>query len=476
MFLSSHYNTNPHGELNLQLLNRYHAASGNMEAMQNLIKERNIGSTIQEFYYNQLYREEIIESPKGNICFAVLVHRDRDLVIQLINNIKYYCPNSLIVLYNGGDDPHLCDNLGVPVCPSSKKLDRGFTTIYFIETMEWLEEMGLNYEYFINIDSDALFFRHGYEEFVQREMQDTDYMAVSLRIPEDDWYIGIEMRKDLERWNQLFNTDPLYGIFNVGQVISKPLIKALLEPDRKEKIKKALIETISFGTDETVFVNMAKELKFRVKCYPYDTDSLLIRYRPYFTLSEMIDCYNNIQQGWLCHPIYLNKDDLVRKLIKHLETDQYINEYKKDIYPWHDISMNYTPSIPIISSFGNLEIVINNNTNTITHYWNNPESNSWVKSEDFAFNATGIPLFHNNASEYFEVVSKLNSGVIAFWYRDNFTIGHPWHGPFIITEEDVIPIMLAELEDGRSILVCKSQNSLVYWVKTNNQWVKNCPI
>ena len=51
----------------------------------------------------------------------------------------------------------LCEGLGVPVCPSSRKLEYGYTAIYFLETMEWLEEMGIEYKYFINIDSDALF-------------------------------------------------------------------------------------------------------------------------------------------------------------------------------------------------------------------------------------------------------------------------------------------------------------------------------
>ena len=126
-----------------------------------------------------------MKSPKSKICFAILVHEKRELVKQLIDNVRYYCPNSAIVLYNGGDDPTLCDGLGVPVCPSSRKLERGWTTVYFLETMEWLEELGINYKYFINIDSDALFIRKGYEKFIQNAMKDTDYMAVKLRIPRE---------------------------------------------------------------------------------------------------------------------------------------------------------------------------------------------------------------------------------------------------------------------------------------------------
>ena len=45
--------------------------------------------------------------------------------------------------------------------------------------MEWIEELGIEYEYFINIDSDALFIKDGYEEIRPKQMKDTDYMAVN---------------------------------------------------------------------------------------------------------------------------------------------------------------------------------------------------------------------------------------------------------------------------------------------------------
>ncbi|MCQ6282721.1 hypothetical protein [Bacillus sp. EB600] len=62
-----------------------------------------------------------------DICFAILVHEDRELVNQLINNVRYYCPKSAFDLYNGGNDATLCDGLGVPICTSSRKLKHGWT-------------------------------------------------------------------------------------------------------------------------------------------------------------------------------------------------------------------------------------------------------------------------------------------------------------------------------------------------------------
>jgi hypothetical protein len=417
-------------------------------------------------------KEEIMmESPKSKICFSILVHDDKELVKQLIENVRYHCPNSAIVLYNGGNEPTLCDGLGVPVYPSSRKLNRGWTTIYFLETMEWLEEMGIDYEYYINLDSDVLFFRKGYEEFIQSEMKDTDYMAVNLRTPEPNWFVGRELRKDIHSWGKLFNVNNFLGIFNVGQIISRPLVKELLEPERNKLIKKILAETPTWGSDEILFVNMAKDLGFRLKSYPYNVGYSTIRFRPHFSLNEMLSRLNHIQTGWLCHPIVRNKNNLARKLIIHKDSEHFSKQYKSKEYPWYqNDSNNYAISFPIKSHFGNLELIVQSDA-SLTHYWQDP-SGKWNKSGTFAEGVTGIPLFYENNAGNYTVVSKLRTRGVGFWVRDNSATRYPWYGPSIIIDEDVNPIMLDQLIDGRYILVCESSNQYYYWAQ-ENKWAKD---
>lgn len=459
---SSSYQTNPHGKENAELLYRYHSASGNKEEMMKLIRKRNseLGRPQKQ---NNIAENGWIHSPESKICFAILVHENRKLVKQLIDNVRFYCPNSAIVLYNGGDDPKLCDGLGVPVCPSSRKLNHGWTTIYFLETMEWLEELGVQYEYFINIDSDALFYRKGYEEFIQTEMKDTDYMAVLLRIPELDWFIGKELQKDNNRWKELFNLNPFYGVFNVGQVISRPLVKSLLQPDRKKKLKKVLLETVSFGSDEILFVNMANELGFRIKKYPNPMDARMIRYRPYITVNEMLSCLNSTQSGFLCHPVIREKNNSVRKLILNIQGDNKTKQYKSKEYPWYEEkSNNYSISLPIKSKFGNLELVVRSNS-SLTHYWRHP-SRKWYKSETFAQDVIGNPVFFENNSGQFVVVCKLKGGGVGLWKRNNQAQGLPWTGPSVILHENADPIMGKQQKDGSYIIVFKYNNKFFYFV------------
>lgn len=256
-------------------------------------------------------------SNSKKICFALLVHNKRELVKQLIDNIRYFCPNSIIVLYNGGDDPNLVKNLGVMVCPTSKKIKYGNLSLYFLETMEWLNEIEMDYDYFINIDSDALFIKEGYEDFIDQQMSDCDFMAVSLRSPKKHWFVGRQFKKEIKRWEPFFCVDQFLGVFNVGQVLSKELVDSLINYEKKDLLQKALLQTNVFAIEEIVFANLAKELGFKVKSYPKETGSI-IRFRPHFT-SEEISHLLKSENKWLCHPVERNSNDPVRKLIVQIQ-------------------------------------------------------------------------------------------------------------------------------------------------------------
>ena len=465
---ASSYETNPHGQENGILLGRYERASGNKKKMIQIIKERIQSREKQQ--ENLESNDEILpQSPRSKICFAILVHENKELVKQLIENVRYYCPNSTMVLYNGGDDPTLCDGLGIPVCPSSRKLERGWTTIYFLEVMEWLEDLGMDYDYFINIDSDALFIKKGYEEFIQTEMKDTDYMGVLLRIPEDDWYIGEELKKDINRWKKLFNVNPFYGVFNVGQVISRSVVKALLDSKRKQKLKKALLKTISFGTDEVFFVNMAKELGFRLKKYPNKDDNRIIRYRPYFTIEEMIYDLNKSESNGLCHPVIRDQSDPVRKLILSIEHDYNTKQYRSKEYPWYENQEEISVSLPITSEFGKLEMVVRSGSSLIHYYQDS--NGKWRKSEKFAKGVTGNPVFFESSSGDFGVVCKLQDGRVGFWLRNNKVKGYPWYGPNVYQINIIEPVMASQLTNGNHIIVFKeANNKLAYMELDPNNW------
>ncbi|MFN7251047.1 MAG: hypothetical protein ACK4M9_09670 [Anaerobacillus sp.] len=414
------------------------------------------------------------------ICFAVLIHDNRELVKQLIDNIRHYCPNSLIVVYNGGKDRELLKDLDVLVCPTSRKLEYGYTTIYFIEIMEWLEEIKVEYDFLINIDSDALFIRKGYEEFIEKEMRDTDYMAVDYQVASQDYFCGIEIQKDRKRWEPFFTFNPLYGAFNVGQVMNRRFTKTLIKSTNIQLLKKALIETPAFGTDEIIFANLVKEFGLRAKCYPslmqtkqssigYDMHNLLIRYRPYITICELISRLNEDVDRYLCHPIHRTSHDPARQLIMQLQKNNLKDDLNRDGVPItsKDIK-HYKTSVPITSRYGNLEIVAIKE-NKLTHFYN--ENGRWLETTKITDDVTGTPLLFESGYGNFEVIAKSKKRGVTHWWRENNRWQNKWYGPTIITKENITPITVTQLEDNRLIVVGTFEKKLCYFLRDDgNSW------
>ncbi|MGB8953854.1 MAG: hypothetical protein WCC10_00650 [Tumebacillaceae bacterium] len=257
------------------------------------------------------------------ICFAILVHEKREIVEDLVENVRYFCPNSTIVLYNGGYDATLCHGLGVPVCPASKKLHYGMTALYMLETMKWVHESGIGYDYLITMDSDALFAKRGFEEWVEREMQDADFMGFNAGTRWPGWDPWEQILQEWEKWREILNTDnfDFLGVFGVGQTFSRDAVDRFLNFERIAEVQANLQRTTAWGIDEVIFVNLARRLGLRLKSYPLDRERNeydTTRYRPYFTADEVRHCVRHHPHGFLYHPVHRDLDDEARVFVQEL--------------------------------------------------------------------------------------------------------------------------------------------------------------
>lgn len=252
------------------------------------------------------------------ICFAILVHNYKESLLDMIQNIRYFCPNSSIVLYNGGDDPELCRGLGLPVCPSSKKLVYPTSiSTYMLEVMHWL--IGINYEFdfLINLDSDCLFARQGFERFVENEMTNSGYMGVRVRKPTEAWIPYRNFRKEWPRWSSMFQLEELLCCFNVGQIYSRNLVKQIVAYNQTYKLDQKLLQTKSKGIVEIVYVSLAGKLGAKPKAYPTETAGS-IRYRPHYTAKEVEQSLRSNPRQYLFHPVYRSMQDDARSWIRKL--------------------------------------------------------------------------------------------------------------------------------------------------------------
>jgi len=251
------------------------------------------------------------------ICFAILAHEKKTVLKDMIANIRYFCPNSSIVLYNGGNNPKLCKNLGYPVCPFSRKLKWGNIALYMLDVMQWLKDTEYPYDYLINLDSDSLFAKKGFEKFVISEMKNADYMAVRAKIYSNKWFPGQEMRRKWSKWQPILSSDYFLGCFNVGQIFSRDLVEKILSYKKINKVRTYISKNGTFALEEILYVTLAKTLGAEIKSYPQKV-ARYIRPHPYFTYYGISKSLSKNSKCYLIHPVRRTMNDKARKYIRHL--------------------------------------------------------------------------------------------------------------------------------------------------------------
>lgn len=463
---------------------------------------------------------EYTDRPR-KICFAILVHNRRDAVVDLMDNIRCYCPNSSIVLYNGGDDPKLCKDMGYKVCPTSRKLKYGVTAVYMLEIMEWLEEIDFRYDVLINLDSDVLFAREGFETYILNEMRDKEYLGVGTKIPDDDFYCLLQLRQEIDQWKPLLGEEPYRESFNVGQAYSRSLVQRFLNYKNLSLLRKNLRATRSFGIDELVFATMAERLGSKLHAYQEEVADT-IRYRPHYPLDETILTLNEQDKCFMFHPIYREMANETRAFIREamkreiqLNADvqeRFVEEYlgempymirrskyrgtriewlsaspDEGLQYWKSVSTNnknvlYGPysfgsgKVNFLSAlesrFGNLEAVCRID-DSLLHYWRDEESGEWFGSEPFAHGVTGMHAFIESRYGNFEVAAPMIHGGIGHWWRNNDHPDYPWIFTGVIGEGEYDDVLLVQNDFNQLTAIARRNGRYQYFVRDDGsswQW------
>src|SRR6516225_11363093 len=93
--------------------------------------------------------------------FACLVHENRECVIDLVRNLHFLDPASLILLYNGGRDSRLLNDsfpfqrYGAVIHPAPRPAVWGKLHQFALDCMEWALE-NHSFDTLTIVDSDQL--------------------------------------------------------------------------------------------------------------------------------------------------------------------------------------------------------------------------------------------------------------------------------------------------------------------------------
>lgn len=252
------------------------------------------------------------------ICFAILAHQNEKILANQIANLKKFNPNCKIVLYNGGANRQFGKKSGIPVCPYSRPLRYGRLGRFLYDVMRWLEARGIDYDYLINVDSDLMFVKPGFEQFLNNRMNGYDCMGIRLKayrtpLASRHWHPGRSMWKEWKKWKPFFQTRYFYGTLNVMQVYRKRIVRRMLRNLNRMRLERLLTTTKVFALEEILYVTLAFRNNGRLRAYPHRSRRYVRLGRP-LTLAEARRAKRD-PYVYFAHPIRRTLHDQARRWI-----------------------------------------------------------------------------------------------------------------------------------------------------------------
>ena len=249
----------------------------------------------------------------------IVAHDDPGSLADLVENVRYFCPFVKLYLYNSGDDPVLGTDLELDMVPSPQRLYYAKVTPFFFDVFKWLANEHIEFDYVMNLETDMLFIRKGFESFLSKVMKDFDYMAplfTRFTSKKSKWRPIRSLRPELLNWYKVLGFNFTHRGFSPGQVFSKYYVEKLLNHPCYPEIQRLLKENQSFTLQEVLFPTLVDFLKVNGCSYP-DGMEAIIRYRPYQAVSGIKRALV-IPDAYFIHPVKRNLDNRARKYVHSL--------------------------------------------------------------------------------------------------------------------------------------------------------------
>lgn len=268
-------------------------------------------------------------TPLRNI-FACLVHESPDCVVDLVRNLHFLDPTSVILLYNGGRTPNLL-NCGFPFAtygaimhPSPRPMEWGHLHDFALDCMQFaLSE--LPFDTLTIIDSDQLATRRGYSEYLATLIGGHIRLGMLGSSP------GVQDRtnasapahtafKEFELWRPYLRRFPLgeqkfvYWTFWPSTVFTNDAawnLTRMFATDRE--LSSIMSRSSIWATEELIFPTLLALLGFDIAPNPCSFD--YVQYKAVYTQAQIDAALRREDVFWV-HPVPRRYDDPIRKQIR----------------------------------------------------------------------------------------------------------------------------------------------------------------
>jgi glycosyltransferase involved in cell wall biosynthesis len=275
--------------------------------------------------------------------YACLVHENEDCIIDLVRNLHYQDPASVILLYNGGKDPDLLTEkfpykkYGAVIYPDPVPQQHGYLHRFALDSMQYALDH-FSFDILTIVDSDQLCIRKGYPEYLSRYFANTSNVGMLSSMPEKvsrgntKNLVAAQAYKEYALWKPLLDSFSdgddkfVHWTFWPSTVFTRAAIGDLLKLFKEnEQLQSIMQQTKIWATEEIIFPTLLKLLGYEITQNPCRYD--YVKYRKKYTLQEIKDAIDDTEIFW-AHPVERNYKDSLR-----IFTRLHFNSYESAKHP-----------------------------------------------------------------------------------------------------------------------------------------------
>ena len=262
--------------------------------------------------------------------FACLVHENQACVVDLVRNLRCLDPSSVVLLYNGGQDPDLLNHgfpferYGAVVHPSPRPLAWGRLHDFAVDCMKFAAGR-FAFDTLTIVDSDQLAVRPSYSDCLSRKLAGSPKIGVLgnapyVQAPHTRVGPAEAALKEIDLWRPFLRRFPhgeekfVYWCFWPSTVFTADAARDLVPLFAADhELREILDRTRIWASEEVILPTLAALLGYEVAANPCSYE--YVRYRAPYTLAQIDAAVSQPDVYWI-HPVPRIYDDPIRKHIR----------------------------------------------------------------------------------------------------------------------------------------------------------------
>ena len=277
--------------------------------------------------------------------FACLVHENPSCIIDLVRNLHCQDPHSVILLYNGGNDPALLrdcvpfEKFGAIIHPDPVPVSHGYLHPFALKCMEYALDH-LSFDAMTIVDSDQLCVQPGYSDSLERYFAASPGVGLLSSRPqrvtadEKDVHTAIQAFKEYELWKPFLSRFPggedkfVHWTFWPSTVFSAAACRDLTRIFRDDaELQHIMRQTKIWATEEIILPTLVSLLGYEIAATPFPYD--FVKYKVAFSIRDIDQALAREDVYWV-HPIQRRYEEPLRQHIRHRFTE-YVRQAQRGV-------------------------------------------------------------------------------------------------------------------------------------------------